>query len=85
MVCFGNDWDTVLAGEFEKEYYLKLREFLKSEYIGKKYPVYPPMNDIFNALKRTAYKDVKVVISRTSARWPWRLRHLRADSSAGKE
>ena len=51
MVCFGNDWDTVLAGEF-----------LKSEYIGKKYPVYPPMNDIFNALKRTAYKDVKVVI-----------------------
>ncbi len=62
MVCFGNDWDTVLAGEFEKEYYLKLREFLKSEYIEKNYPVYPPMNDIFNALKRTAYKDVKVVI-----------------------
>ena len=62
MVCIGNDWDKVLEGEFEKEYYLKLREFLKSEYISKKYPVYPPMNDIFNALKRTAYKDVKVVI-----------------------
>jgi uracil-DNA glycosylase len=62
MVKFGNDWDTVLAGEFEKEYYLRLREFLKSEYVGKPYPVYPAMNDIFNALRRTAYKDVKIVI-----------------------
>lgn len=62
MVKFGNDWDTVLAGEFEKEYYLRLREFLKSEYVGKPYPVYPNMNDIFNALRRTAYKDVKIVI-----------------------
>ena len=25
MVNFGNDWDQVLAGEFEKDYYLKLR------------------------------------------------------------
>ena len=32
MVKIGNSWDDVLAGEFEKEYYLKLREFLKTEY-----------------------------------------------------
>lgn len=62
MVRFGNDWDGILKDEFTKEYYVKLREFLKSEYFGKPYPVYPDMNDIFNALRRTAYKDVKVVI-----------------------
>lgn len=62
MVRFGNDWDGILKDEFTKEYYVKLREFLKSEYFVKPYPVYPDMNDIFNALRRTAYKDVKVVI-----------------------
>lgn len=62
MVHFANDWDDILKDEFSKEYYVKLREFLKSEYFGKPYPVYPDMNDIFNALRRTAYKDVKVVI-----------------------
>lgn len=60
MVSFGNDWDEILDGEFEKDYYLKLREFLKKEYAAG--PVYPPMTEIFSALKATAYKDVKVVI-----------------------
>ena len=32
MVNIGNDWDRILEGEFEKEYYLNLREFLKKEY-----------------------------------------------------
>lgn len=60
MVNIGNDWDEILAEEFQKDYYLKLREFLKSEYSSQ--VIYPPMFDIFNALKYTAYKDVKVVI-----------------------
>lgn len=60
MVHFGNDWDEVLKGEFEKEYYSILRGFLKHEYSTQK--IYPPMNDIFNAFKATPYKDVKVVI-----------------------
>ena len=60
MVNLGNDWDKVLKGEFEKEYYLKLRQFLKEEYTY--HTVYPNMYDIFNALKYTAYSDVKVVI-----------------------
>ncbi|MDR1136030.1 MAG: uracil-DNA glycosylase [Clostridiales Family XIII bacterium] len=60
MVNIGNDWDDVLAGEFEKEYYLGLRAFLKSEYRTR--VIYPSMYDIFNALKYTAYKDVKAVI-----------------------
>ncbi len=49
-----------MAGEFEKEYYLKLREFLKNEYSHG--IVYPNMHDIFNALKITSYQKVKVVI-----------------------
>ena len=60
MVHLGNDWDQVLAGEFEKDYYLELRKFLKEEYFTR--TIYPSMYDIFNALKHTAYKDVKVVI-----------------------
>lgn len=60
MVNLGNDWDKVLEGEFDKEYYLKLRQFLKEEYTY--HTIYPDMYDIFNALKYTAYKDVKVVI-----------------------
>ena len=60
MVKIGNSWDDVLAGEFEKEYYLKLREFLKTKYSS--YRVYPPMEHIFRALKETPYDKVKAVI-----------------------
>ena len=60
MVNIGNSWDEVLAGEFEKEYYLELREFLKSEY--STHQVYPPMEHIFRALKETPYDKVKAVI-----------------------
>lgn len=60
MVNIGNDWDQILGEEFKKDYYLKLREFLKSEY--SHHVVYPDMYDIFNAFKATAYKDVKVVM-----------------------
>ena len=60
MVHIGNDWDSLLSNEFEKDYYLSLREFLKTEYFSRK--IYPPMHDIFNALKYTMYKDARVVI-----------------------
>lgn len=60
MVNIGNEWDQLLADEFTKPYYLKLREFLKSEY--RNYEVYPDMHDIFNALRYAAYNDIKVVI-----------------------
>ena len=55
-----NDWKDLLESEFKKDYYLNLREFLISEYSTQ--TIYPPMNDIFNALHYTAYKDVKVLI-----------------------
>ena len=60
MVNLGNDWDDILADEWQKPYYLELRKFLKQEYSTG--TVYPNMNDIFNALKLTSFKDTKVVI-----------------------
>lgn len=60
MVKIGNSWDEVLREEFKKEYYLKLREFLKQEY-GQG-TVYPDPDNIFNALKMTSYDDAKAVI-----------------------
>lgn len=60
MVNIGNEWDELLKGEFEKEYYLRLRRFLISEY--GHYRIYPNMYNIFNALKYTSYSDVKAVI-----------------------
>ena len=60
MVKLGNSWDEILKDEFQKDYYLKLREFLKQEYSTR--TVYPDMYNIFNALKKAAYEDVKVVI-----------------------
>ena len=60
MVNIGNSWDEKLKGEFDKEYYLKLREFLKTEYASR--TIYPDMHDIFNSLKAASYEDIKVVI-----------------------
>ena len=62
MFKFGNGWDELLAPEAEKEYYVKLREFLKNEYLKSGVPIYPDMNDIFNAFRYTDYKDVRAVI-----------------------
>lgn len=60
MVNLGNDWDTILADEWQKPYYRQLHDFLKSEYSSKR--IYPNMYDIFNALKYTSFADTKVVI-----------------------
>lgn len=60
MVNLENSWDKVLEGEFDKEYYQKLRKFLIEEYRSRS--IYPDMYSIFNALKYTAYEDVKAVI-----------------------
>ncbi|HAE61035.1 MAG TPA: uracil-DNA glycosylase [Eubacteriaceae bacterium] len=55
-----NDWNEKLSAEFEKDYYRKLRSILKKEY--ETYKIYPPMDDIFNALHYTSFKDAKVLI-----------------------
>ena len=60
MVQIGNDWDSLLFGEFDKPYYRELREFLVQEY--RSTTVYPNMYDIFNALRYTPCSKVKAVI-----------------------
>ena len=60
MVHLGNEWDEILADEFQQDYYKKIRYFLKQEY--SEYTIYPPMEDIFNALRYTSYSEVKAVL-----------------------
>ncbi len=60
MYKIGNGWDQVLAGEFQKEYFKKLEAFLDEEYASQ--TIYPPREDIFNALKASDYAATKVVI-----------------------
>ena len=60
MVHIGNEWDALLADEFKNDYYLRLRQFLKSEYSTRE--IYPAAENIFNALKNTSYSDVKAVL-----------------------
>ena len=55
-----NDWNQLLSEEFNKDYYLKLTDFLKEEYETKQ--IYPERQNLFSALQYTEYKDVKVVI-----------------------
>ena len=56
----GNDWDLALKEEFEKDYFLKIKDFINKEYETK--TIYPPYDDIFNAFKLTPLNEVKVVI-----------------------
>jgi len=53
-------WKAVLGDEFEKEYFLRLIDFVKSEYGTT--VCYPPGSLIFNAFEKTAWDKVKVVI-----------------------
>ena len=56
----GNDWDLALSEEFNKDYFLNIKDFIDDEYSSK--TIYPPYDDIFNAFKFTPLSDVKVVI-----------------------
>lgn len=60
MTILKNDWADYLQEEFQKEYYIKMREFLKKEYSTR--VIYPDRNDIFNAFHYTPYEKVKVVM-----------------------
>ncbi|MDB5030292.1 uracil-DNA glycosylase [Mucilaginibacter sp.] len=54
-------WLKVLGDEFNKDYMLKLKEFLKEEKQAGK-TIYPKSNDILNAFRHTPFNEVKVVI-----------------------
>ena len=56
----GNDWDSLLKEEYQKEYFKNLLAFVKDEYKAK--TVYPKQNEVFNAFRYTDFQNVKVVI-----------------------
>lgn len=60
MGAIQNDWLEAIGDEFKKPYYKELYDFVKAEYSTT--AVYPPSDDIFNALHLTALKDVKVLV-----------------------
>ncbi|MCI8991575.1 MAG: uracil-DNA glycosylase [Eubacterium sp.] len=60
MAMISNDWLPAMDAEFKKPYYRELYQFVRQEYNSK--VIYPPADDIFNALHLTPLKDVKVVI-----------------------
>ena len=53
-------WKSILKDEFEKDYFLKLTEFIRSEYKTRK--IYPPAKLIFNAFDQCPFNQLKVVI-----------------------
>lgn len=54
------NWDIILKDEMQKDYFKNLGIFIKDEY--KNNIIYPPYENIFDALKFTDYDKVKVVI-----------------------
>lgn len=57
---FDNDWQDILAEEFEKDYFIKLQKFVDEEYNIT--TVYPPRENVMNAFTTTPYSKVKVVL-----------------------
>ena len=53
-------WKDALKDEFEKDYFIKLTEFVRNEY--RQHTCYPPGNEIFNAFNLCPLSKVKVVI-----------------------
>ena len=60
MGMIENDWLPSVQTEFKKPYYRDLFQFVKKEYDTQ--VIYPPADDIFNALHLTPLSDVKVLI-----------------------
>lgn len=60
MAQISNDWLPAIRPEFSKPYYRDLYFFVKKEY--QTHVIYPPADEIFNALHLTPLHKVKVVI-----------------------
>ena len=54
------DWNDLLADEIAKPYFRRLREFVAGE--RQVHVVYPPQDDVFNALRQTPFSQVRVLI-----------------------
>jgi uracil-DNA glycosylase len=53
-------WKAALGGELKKPYFKKLEEFVDAERAA--HQVFPPEDDVFNALKLTPLDQVKVML-----------------------
>ncbi len=60
-VKINQEWKLLLKPEFEKDYFIKLADFLHKEK-GDNKIIYPPGSLIFNAFDITSPSDVKVII-----------------------
>ncbi len=60
MPPISGSWAEALKGEFKQDYYKELYRRVNEEY--RSYQIFPPAEDIFNALHLTPLEDVKVVI-----------------------
>lgn len=56
----GNDWDLILKDEYEKEYFLKIKDRVREEYANK--VIFPPAKKVFYALRETTFSNTRVVI-----------------------
>ena len=59
-VRIDSSWKEILGAEFDKEYFVRLTEFVRAEY-GRR-TVYPPASKIFAAFDSCPFDKVKVVI-----------------------
>jgi uracil-DNA glycosylase len=60
MAQIAGDWLPAVSAEFKKPYYRELYQFVRKEYESG--TVFPPADQIFNALHLTPLSKVKVVI-----------------------
>ncbi len=54
-------WKNALSAEFNKDYFIKLTDFVRGEYLSGK-AIYPDAKNIFNAFNLCPLNNVKVVI-----------------------
>ena len=71
-----SDWKKILKNELNKEYFKNILNFLKKE-LDKWKTIFPPIDNIFNALNYTSFDNIKVVILwQDPYHWVWQSHWL---------
>lgn len=60
LTSISSSWQTVLASEFKKQYFIDLWQAVTQEY--QQHTCFPPIEFVFEAFNQCSYEDVKVVI-----------------------
>jgi len=60
MTSLPESWKPLVGDELKEPYFENLKEFLEEE--RRKYTIYPPEKEVFQALRATPYNEVKVLI-----------------------